>query len=97
MPLAAERSDTAVASPWSTIMSDIHRRTTLLVTAVDELFGTHRVVLGQYIRHYNGRRPHRARSLRPPQPTHQWQISAINASSVDRFCMVWLGLACQRI
>ena len=42
MPLAAGRSDTAVAFPWSTIMSDIHRRTTLLVTAVDELFGTHR-------------------------------------------------------
>ena len=29
-----------------------------------------RVVLGQYVRHYNGRRPHRARNLRPPQPTH---------------------------
>ncbi len=29
-----------------------------------------RVVLAQYVRHYNGRRPHRARDLRPPQPTH---------------------------
>ncbi|MDT5306779.1 MAG: putative transposase [Mycobacterium sp.] len=29
-----------------------------------------RVVLGEYVRHYNGRRPHRARNLRPPQPTH---------------------------
>ena len=28
------------------------------------------VVLAEYIRHYNGRRPHRARDLRPPQPTH---------------------------
>jgi transposase InsO family protein len=28
-----------------------------------------RVVLAEYIRHYNGRRPHRARNLRPPQPT----------------------------
>jgi transposase InsO family protein len=28
-----------------------------------------RVVLGEYVRHYNGRRPHRARNLRPPQPT----------------------------
>jgi putative transposase len=28
-----------------------------------------RVVLGGYVRHYNGRRPHRARNLRPPQPT----------------------------
>jgi putative transposase len=29
-----------------------------------------RVVLANYIRHYNGRRPHRARDHRPPQPTH---------------------------
>jgi putative transposase len=29
-----------------------------------------RVVLAEYVRHYNGRRPHRARELRPPQPTH---------------------------
>jgi hypothetical protein len=29
-----------------------------------------RVVLAEYVRHYNGRRPHRARDLRPPQPTH---------------------------
>jgi putative transposase len=29
-----------------------------------------RVVLTEYIRHYNGRRPHRSRDLRPPQPTH---------------------------
>jgi hypothetical protein len=28
--------------PRSTIMSNIHRRAALLVTAVDELFGTHR-------------------------------------------------------
>jgi hypothetical protein len=28
------------------------------------------VVLADYVRHYNGRRPHRARDLRPPQPTH---------------------------
>ena len=27
-------------------------------------------VLEEYVRHYNGRRPHRARDLRPPQPTH---------------------------
>ncbi|MDQ3761379.1 MAG: integrase core domain-containing protein [Actinomycetota bacterium] len=38
-----------------------------------EVFGTHRhlrVVLAEYVRHYNGRRPHRARKLRPPQLTH---------------------------
>jgi putative transposase len=29
-----------------------------------------RVMLAEYVRHYNGRRPHRARELRPPQPTH---------------------------
>jgi putative transposase len=29
-----------------------------------------RVVLAEYVRHYNGQRPHRARDLRPPQPTH---------------------------
>ena len=27
-------------------------------------------VLTEYVRHYNGRRPHRARQLRPPQPNH---------------------------
>jgi hypothetical protein len=29
-----------------------------------------RVVLTEYVRHYNGRRPNRARDLRPPRPTH---------------------------
>jgi putative transposase len=28
------------------------------------------VVLAQYVHHYNGQRPHHARELRPPQPTH---------------------------
>jgi transposase InsO family protein len=28
------------------------------------------VVLAEYVQHYNGRRPHRARDLRPPRPTH---------------------------
>jgi putative transposase len=28
-----------------------------------------RVILATYIRHYNSRRPHRARDHRPPQPT----------------------------
>ncbi|GAA0626046.1 hypothetical protein GCM10010174_51900 [Kutzneria viridogrisea] len=27
-------------------------------------------VLAEYIEHYNGRRPHRSRKLRPPRPTH---------------------------
>ena len=29
-----------------------------------------RAVLAQYQVHYNGRRPHRSRQLRPPQPDH---------------------------
>jgi transposase InsO family protein len=29
-----------------------------------------RTVLAKYVRHYNGRRPHRSCELRPPQPTH---------------------------
>src|SRR6185312_7740050 len=29
-----------------------------------------RVVLTEYVRHYNGRGSHRARELRPPRPTH---------------------------
>jgi hypothetical protein len=29
-----------------------------------------RVVLADYVRHYNGRGPHRSCELRPPQPAH---------------------------
>jgi putative transposase len=29
-----------------------------------------RAVLAEYVGHYNGRRPHRSRELRPPGPTH---------------------------
>jgi len=29
-----------------------------------------RTVLAQYEAHYNGRRPHRSRGLRPPRPDH---------------------------
>ena len=29
-----------------------------------------RLVLTNYVRHYNGRRPHHARELHPPRPTH---------------------------
>src|SRR5207248_8998846 len=29
-----------------------------------------RLVLAQYEAHYNGRRPHRSRQLRPPRPGH---------------------------
>jgi hypothetical protein len=29
-----------------------------------------RHLLAEYVRHHNGRRPHRSRELRPPRPTH---------------------------
>jgi putative transposase len=29
-----------------------------------------RLVLAEYAAHYNGRRPHRSRELRPPRPDH---------------------------
>lgn len=29
-----------------------------------------RRVLAEYVRHYNGRRPHRGRDLNPPRPDH---------------------------
>ena len=29
-----------------------------------------RTILAQYAAHYNGRRPHRGRQLRPPRPDH---------------------------
>jgi hypothetical protein len=29
-----------------------------------------RPALAEYARHYNGRRPHRSRALRPPRPGH---------------------------
>jgi hypothetical protein len=47
-----------------------------------------RTVLTDYVRHYNGRRPHRPRDLRPPRPTHPPRISTMKGSSVDQF---WVG------
>jgi putative transposase len=41
-----------------------------------------REVLATYIQHYNGRRPHRARRLRPPQPTHP--VADINLQRIKR-------------
>jgi putative transposase len=48
-----------------------------------------RVVLTDYVRHYNGRRPHRARGLRPPRPTHP--AADLNAERITR-CPVLGGL-----
>jgi Integrase core domain len=41
-----------------------------------------RVVLTAYIRHDNGRRPHRSRDLHPPQPTHP--VADLNAERITR-------------
>jgi putative transposase len=44
-----------------------------------------RVVLTEYVRHYNGRRPHRARNLRPPRPANPLMNLSHDASHVDQF------------
>jgi hypothetical protein len=44
MPPAAGRSDTAVTTAMGDDHAYIHRRVKLLVTTVDELFGTHSVL-----------------------------------------------------
>jgi putative transposase len=41
-----------------------------------------RLVLAEYLRHYNGQRPHRARELRPPQPTHP--VPTLNYEQIKR-------------
>jgi hypothetical protein len=41
-----------------------------------------RVVLAVYVRRYNGRRPHRARELRPPQPDHP--VADLNHERIKR-------------
>jgi transposase InsO family protein len=47
------------------------------------LSGRHlRAVLAEYVRHYNGRRPHRARELRPPRPTHP--VADLNSQRIKR-------------
>jgi hypothetical protein len=43
---AAGSSDTTAAAQWSAITPDIHLEVKLLVTGVDELFGTHRPTSG---------------------------------------------------
>jgi putative transposase len=41
-----------------------------------------RVVLAEYVRHYNGRRPHRARDHHPPRPTHP--VADLNDERITR-------------
>ncbi|MFC0430261.1 integrase core domain-containing protein [Kutzneria buriramensis] len=38
--------------------------------------------LAEYVQHYNGRRPHRARELRPPCPTHP--VADLNSQRIKR-------------
>ncbi|HEX5404777.1 MAG TPA: integrase core domain-containing protein [Pseudonocardiaceae bacterium] len=39
-------------------------------------------VLAEYVRHYNGRRPHRSRELRPPRPTYP--VANLNSRRIKR-------------
>jgi putative transposase len=38
--------------------------------------------LAEYVQHYNGRRPHRSRELRPPWPTHP--VANLNTQRIKR-------------
>jgi putative transposase len=39
-------------------------------------------VLAEYVRHYNGRRPHRSHELRPPRPTYP--VANLNSQRITR-------------
>ncbi|AHH95709.1 integrase core domain-containing protein [Kutzneria albida] len=39
-------------------------------------------VLAEYVQHYNGRRPHRSRRLRPPRPTYP--VANLNSQRIKR-------------
>jgi hypothetical protein len=39
-------------------------------------------VVAEYVRHYNGRRPHRSRELRPPHPTYP--VADLNSQRIKR-------------
>ncbi|MEV5721237.1 integrase core domain-containing protein [Amycolatopsis mediterranei] len=41
-----------------------------------------RTALAEYVRHYNGRRPHRSRELRLPRPTHP--VANLNSHRIKR-------------
>jgi len=41
-----------------------------------------RTILDQYAAHYNGRRPHRSRQLRPPRPGHP--VADLSQSRIQR-------------
>jgi putative transposase len=41
-----------------------------------------RAVLAEYVQHYNGRRPHRSRELRPPRPTYP--VAKLSSQRIKR-------------
>jgi len=66
------------AAAWARRAADAAPRERFVLTTRTEvtdrmlIFGERhlRRVLAKYARHYNGRRPHRGRQLRPPRPDH---------------------------
>ena len=42
-----------------------------------------RTILAQYETHYNGRRPHRSRQLRPPRPDHP--VADLSRKRIQRY------------
>lgn len=51
-----------------------------------------RLVLANYVRHYNGRRPHRARELHPPRPSHH--VADLSQERIKRRPILG-GLICE--
>jgi putative transposase len=41
-------------------------------------------ILAQYAAHYNGRRPHRSRQLRPPRPDHPHPVADLAQQRIKR-------------
>jgi hypothetical protein len=60
----------AVRLPTSRIgcIRALHRISSVATGDIDD--AARRTILAEYETHYNGRRPHRSRQLRPPRPDH---------------------------
>ena len=70
-------------SPRATVTRKIRAYPRTGVTDRMPIFGQRhlRTVLAEYAAHYNGRRPHRSRHLRPPRPDHPSRTSPGSGSS----------------